>query len=146
MLYDNAQLVSLYSQAYQAFKKPLYKETIEHTLEFIEREMTSSDGAFYSALDADSEGEEGLFYVWGKDELRSVLGVEYDLAAAYYNVDAAGRWEQGRSILLRQKGDVEFADEFEIPVSELKERIARSRPPFLKHAANGSARDWMINR
>lgn len=132
MLYDNAQLVSLYSQAYQAFKKPLYKETVEHTLEFIAREMTSAEGAFHSALDADSEGEEGLFYVWEKDELQTVLGAEYDLAAAYYNVDAAGRWEQGRYILLRQKGDSELAEKFGIPVSELKERVTKINATLLE--------------
>ncbi|MEZ4737829.1 MAG: thioredoxin domain-containing protein [Flavobacteriales bacterium] len=124
MLYDNAQLVSLYSQAYQAFKNPLYKATVERTLAFIEREMTSSEGAFYSALDADTEGEEGLYYVWTKDELQTVLGAEYDLAAAYYNVDAAGLWEHGRYILLRREPDAEFAAEFGISEAELATRIA----------------------
>ena len=124
MLYDNAQLVSLYSQAYQAFKNPLYKTTVERTLAFIEREMTSPEGAFYSALDADTEGEEGRFYVWEKDELRNLLGIEFDLAAAYYNVDEAGLWEHGRYILLRRVADPEFAGEFGITEQELEQRIA----------------------
>lgn len=64
--------------------------------------MSSSEGAFYSALDADTEGEEGRFYVWDKHELQKLLGTEYDLAAAYYNVNAKGLWEHGRYILLRQ--------------------------------------------
>ncbi|MCB0771352.1 MAG: thioredoxin domain-containing protein, partial [Flavobacteriales bacterium] len=123
MLYDNAQLVSLYSQAYQAFKNPLYKTTVERTLRFIEREMTSAEGAFFSALDADTEGEEGLYYVWTKDELQTLLGAEYDLAAAYYNVDAHGLWEHGRYILLRREPDAAFAVEFGISEAELKERI-----------------------
>jgi len=123
MLYDNAQLVSLYSQAYQAFKKPLYKATVERTLAFIEREMTSSEGAFYSALDADTEGEEGRFYVWEKDELQDLLGTEYDLASAYYNVHNAGLWEHGRYILLRRQQDPEFAAEFGISEEELARRI-----------------------
>lgn len=123
MLYDNAQLVSLYSRAYQAFGTPLYKATVENTLSFIEREMTSPEGAFYSALDADSEGEEGLFYVWEKDELQQVLAFDYDLAAAYYNVDAAGRWEHDRYILLRQEQDEPFAKKFGISLDELHKRV-----------------------
>ncbi len=124
MLYDNAQLVSLYSQAYQAFGKPLYKTTVERTLAFIEREMTSPEGAFYSALDADTEGEEGRFYVWEKDELQGLLGTEYDLAAAYYNVNAKGLWEHDRYILLRQQDDPAFAADFGISLEDLHMRIA----------------------
>ncbi len=74
MLYDNAQLVELYADAYRADPKPLYKRAIAETLEFVRREMTSPDGAFYSALDADSEGEEGRFYVWTTQELDDALG------------------------------------------------------------------------
>ncbi|MCC6938066.1 MAG: thioredoxin domain-containing protein [Flavobacteriales bacterium] len=123
MLYDNAQLVSLYSQAYQAFNNPLYKATVERTLDFIEREMMSPEGAFYSALDADSEGEEGLFYVWTKDELETLLGAEYDLAKAYYNVGGAGLWEHGRNILLRTTTDEQFAADFGISEADLVTRI-----------------------
>jgi uncharacterized protein len=74
MLYDNAQLVELYADAYRADPKPEYKRVIAETLEFVRREMTSPDGAFYSALDADSEGEEGRFYVWTTKELDAALG------------------------------------------------------------------------
>ena len=78
MLYDNAQLVELYADAYRADPKPLYKRVVAETLAFVEREMTSPEGAFYSALDADSEDEEGEFYVWTAKELDDVLGGDED--------------------------------------------------------------------
>lgn len=132
MLYDNAQLISLYSQGYQAFKEPLYAETVERTIDFVMREMSGPDGEFHSALDADTEGQEGKFYVWTKEELMSVLTGEYDLAAAYYGVDERGHWEQGNYILLRSGSDTEFAAAFGIPESELKQRIAAINARLLK--------------
>ena len=95
MLYDNGQLVSLYANAYKISKSPLYKEKIEQTLAFVERELTSSENGFYSALDADSEGEEGKFYVWSKSEIDSLIGDEKKakLYNEYYNVKESGNWE-----------------------------------------------------
>lgn len=124
MLYDNAQLVSLYSEAYQATKKPLYKEIVEETMDFIEREMTSKEGAFYSALDADSEGEEGRFYVWKEDELKSVLGDDFDWAKDYYNINQKGFWEHDNYILLRDETDEDFAKQKVWSVDELKTKVA----------------------
>jgi uncharacterized protein YyaL (SSP411 family) len=108
MLYDNAQLLSLYAEGYQATKKSLYKETIYETVDWLEREMRSDEGAFYSALDADSEGEEGKFYVWTEEELQEVLGEDFDFVKKYYNINAKGRWEHGNYILLRQQTDEAF--------------------------------------
>lgn len=122
MLYDNGQLVSLYSYAYQLTKKPLYKKVVYQTLEFIEREMTAKNGAFYSALDADSEGEEGKFYVWSKEELRAILKEDYNLIEEYYNVNSTGKWE-GHYILLRQKNDTEIAKKFDLSEEELNTKI-----------------------
>ncbi len=109
MLYDNAQLVSIYSDAFKLIPDPLFKETVFETLEFISREMTSKEGAFYSALDADSEGEEGKFYVWSKLELEKNLGEDFAFASDYYNVNSLGFWEHGNYILLRKKSLVEVA-------------------------------------
>ncbi len=123
MLYDNGQLVSLYSEAYQATKNPLYKEVVEETLTFIERELTSKEGAFYSALDADSEGEEGKFYVWKKEELQTLLGKDLDWVKDYYNINAKGLWEHGNYILLRKHSDEEFAKKQGWELDDLKQRV-----------------------
>ncbi len=125
MLYDNAQLVSLYSQGYQAFKDPLYKDAVYSTLTWLQREMTSPEGAFYSALDADSEGEEGKFYVWKEDELKAVLGNDFALAKEYYNVGGAAVWEHGNNILLRKSADDAFAKKHNMSASEWAAVAAR---------------------
>ncbi len=125
MLYDNGQLVSLYSQAYKFFKKPLYKSIVDQTLSFIERELMDKSFGFYSSLDADSEGEEGKFYVWSKKEIDSIIGNEQDAAlySAYYNVSESGNWEH-TNILHRKKSDKEIADKNKISIGDLKAKIA----------------------
>lgn len=123
MLYDNAQLVSLYSEAYIAYKNPLYKQIVEETIEFVCRELRDESGAFYSALDADTEGEEGKFYVWKKDELKSILAGEYDLFAAYYNVNSKGYWEHNNYVLLRDKSDEQFCKKEKIELKELQQKV-----------------------
>ncbi|MDA3892728.1 MAG: thioredoxin domain-containing protein [Salinivirgaceae bacterium] len=95
MLYDNGQLVSLYSKAYKKTKNKQYKRVIKKTLEFIQREMTTKEGAFYSSYDADSEGVEGKFYVWDKEEIEATLGNNADWFCEYYNVTNHGNWEDG---------------------------------------------------
>ena len=139
MLYDNAQLVSLYSEAYQLTKNNLYKQTVYETLEFIKREMTSADGAFYSALDADSEGEEGKYYVWTVEELQSILGDDMRLFADYFNVNEIGYWEEENYILLRKQSDEEVGkryglsgSELENIISELKKKVLAVREKRIK--------------
>lgn len=123
MLYDNAQLVSLYSESYQYTVNALYKKIVYETCDFVIREMMSDEGCFYSAYDADSEGVEGKFYVWKQEELKAILKNEFDLFAAYYNVNEQGYWEHGNYILLREKRDDEIATLFAISVSTLNEKI-----------------------
>lgn len=123
MLYDNAQLVSLYSEAYSVSKDPLYRQVVFETLKFIEREMTSPEGAFYSALDADSEGEEGKFYVWKKEELKELLGDKFALYADYYNVNREGYWEHGNHILLRREKDSEIAARHNMTEDQLRKQV-----------------------
>ncbi len=128
MLYDNGQLVSLYTKGYQKFQKPLYRQIVEETLAFVEREMYESEsGAFYSALDADSEGEEGKFYVWKSEEVKTLLGDDYELVKAYYNIEGKGYWEEGNNILLRSKSDEELATEFGITTETLNEKIDKAK-------------------
>lgn len=123
MLYDNAQLITLYSEAFRLFKDDLYKETVYKTIEFIQNELTGPDGEFYSALDADSEGEEGKFYVWTKEELKTILGKDYDWVAAYYDLNGISHWEHGNHILLRRMTDEEFLRKNNSSLAELKFKV-----------------------
>jgi uncharacterized protein YyaL (SSP411 family) len=132
MMYDNAQMVSLYSKAYQRTQNPLYKNVVFETLEWVKREMTTKEGAFYSALDADSEGEEGKFYVWSKAELKEILTEEeYLFLKDYYEINPQGLWE-GHYILLRDADKV-YSEEIyakikPINLKLLSKRSERIRP------------------
>ena len=123
MLYDNGQLVSLYSEAYLKYQKPLYKEVVFETLEFIERELMAENGAFYSALDADSEGEEGKFYVWNEHELKSLIIDDFSIFKDYYNINGKGLWEHGNYILLRKESKERISKKHTISVSDLESKI-----------------------
>ncbi len=134
MLYDNAQLVSLYSQAYQVTKNPGYKRVVEETLDFIKKELTSPEGAFYSSLDADSEGGEGNFYVWQKQEIDSILG---DAKASaifcdFYEIKPKGNWEAGKNILHRKKPVSDVAKKYGLDVQELEALLSNSKARLLK--------------
>ena len=132
MLYDNAQLVSLYSEAFTAYGNPLYQEVVEETLAFIERELSHKNGAFYSAIDADSEGEEGKFYVWKKKELKALLGEDYMLFCDYYNVNNTGLWEHDNYILLRNQSDIIFCQNNKLDLNSLQKLKISWRSKLLK--------------
>jgi uncharacterized protein YyaL (SSP411 family) len=117
MLYDNAQLVELYAEAYRTNSDPLYKRAITETLAFVAREMTSPEGGFYSALDADSEGEEGRFYVWTPDELRTVAG---DAAVAYFGLNGPPNFE-GKWAPVRAGRDPEDLEAIKLVLREARE-------------------------
>ncbi len=131
MLYDNAQLVSLYNEAFQATQNPLYRQVVYETLAFADRELTSPEGSFYSALDADSEGEEGKYYVWTKEELQNLLGNDFALFADYYNVNEKGLWEDNY-ILLRDKSDEVFAKQHHISMEDLQKNISHCKALLLQ--------------
>lgn len=132
MLYDNGQLVSLYSHAWQVTKNPLYKRTVQETLDFIERKMTSTEGGFYSSLDADSDGEEGKFYVWKKSEIDSILSEDSKLFSDYYNVSRIGNWEHGKNILHRKESVEQFAKKYKMNPSDLLEQLDAGKKALLK--------------
>ena len=98
MLYDNAQLVSLYSQAFQVTQNPLYKKVVYETLDFVQRELTSPEGGFYSSLDADSQGEEGKYYVWTEEQIKKILQDDAPLFLDHYGIIPEGNWEEGKNI------------------------------------------------
>jgi uncharacterized protein YyaL (SSP411 family) len=123
MLYDNAQLMKVYALAYSKDSDPVYKEVMEKTVTWLEREMLDESGLFYSALDADSEGEEGKFYVWKANELEAVIGGNYDLARVIYQVGGKGLWEHGNNILLREHTNEQIANLFKISEQEVKNKL-----------------------
>ncbi|MES2798784.1 MAG: thioredoxin domain-containing protein [Bacteroidota bacterium] len=123
MLYDNAQLLSLYAQAYKVFKNPLYEHVILQTISWLEREMKHSEGSFYSALDADSEGEEGKFYCWSAKELEQILEENYTWIKEYYAVNELGFWEDEKYILLRKISDEEFASKMTWDLATLHKKV-----------------------
>ena len=137
MLYDNGQLVSLYSKAFQITGDETYKKIVHETLEFIRRELTTKEGAFYSSLDADSlndEGklEEGAFYVWSKEELQSILGQDYPLFSVYFNVNNYGYWEKNNYVLIRDLDDEEIAKRQDILKPDLQGKIIAWKNVLLK--------------
>ncbi|MFT7614689.1 MAG: hypothetical protein ACI9J3_003672, partial [Parvicellaceae bacterium] len=136
MLYDNGQLVSLYAHAWQATKNPLYEKVVHEILNFTAREMTSEEGGFYSSLDADSDGEEGKFYVWTKKEIDQALGSESAMFNDYYNVSAVGNWEHGKNILFRKIEDVKIAKKYKLSVSDFVAQIEKGKQILLKERAN----------
>jgi len=101
MLYDNAQLISLFAKASVQYKSYRYLEVVEQSISFLNREMMWQHKAFFAALDADSEGEEGKYYVWTKEELQMLWADDYDVLADYFQINQLGYWEDDKYVLLR---------------------------------------------
>ncbi len=123
MLYDNAQLVRNYLHAWQITGEPFYRRIVEETLGFVMRELTSPEGGFYSSLDADSEGEEGKFYVWKADEIGSILGDDFDFFKTAYGILPTGNWE-GKTILQRSLDDASLAARFQLAPAAAIDKLA----------------------
>ncbi len=131
MLYDNALIPVNYAEAYQITKDPFYLEVLRKTLDFVLREMTSSEGGFYSAYDADSEGVEGKFYVWKKSEIKEILGDDSDLFCLYYDVTDGGNWE-GNNILCNNLNISTVAFNFGISEDKVREILKECSEKLLK--------------
>ena len=123
MLYDNGQLISLYSHAFQLTGNPLYKRIVYETIGFVKRELTSPEGGFYSSLDADSEGKEGKFYVWTKNEIRNILGGDADLFDEYFGITEKGNWETGENIPDINMGEKDLEKKYNLTHDELLQKI-----------------------
>ncbi|MCK4855324.1 MAG: thioredoxin domain-containing protein, partial [Bacteroidales bacterium] len=132
MLYDNAQLMELYARGYQITGDPIYRDVVYETHEFIQRELSSGKGGFYASLDADSEGEEGKYYVWTLAEIEKVLGKEAALFSDYYNLSEQGNWEHGKNIFIRKNTDSKIAEKHGFTEEELKETIKQWKTVLLK--------------
>ncbi|MEK8178708.1 thioredoxin domain-containing protein [Flavobacterium buctense] len=127
MLYDNGQLVSLYANAHKLTQNQLYKEVIEKTLTFVEKEWLASEGSFYSALDADSLNaknhlEEGAFYVWNKEELQELLGEDFNLFSKVFNINEFGHWEHGNYVLIQNQSLEQIAEKQNIAIETLAQK------------------------
>jgi uncharacterized protein len=132
MLYDNAQLVSLYSEAFRVTGNRQYMEVVKDSLSFIQRELTSAENGFYSALDADSEGVEGRYYVWTKDEIHKIAGEHGELVAACFGIDDVAYWEDGVNVLVRSKTSEELAEKFNLPEEEVIKIVQNVKIKLLK--------------
>ncbi len=123
MLYDNGQLISLYADAYKTYPKKLYKDVVYDTIRFVERELRHENGGFYSAFDADSEGKEGEFYVWQSDELKQILGSDYETFAEYYQVKEDGNWEGDKNILHLDSNKAEIVKKMDLDESGFDRKV-----------------------
>ncbi|WP_317044715.1 thioredoxin domain-containing protein [Polaribacter butkevichii] len=150
MLYDNAQLVSLYAKAYQKDKNELYKTVIEETLSFVAQELTDQNGAFFSSLDADSKNtqnqlEEGAYYYFTKQELQALITDDYALFKEYYNINDFGLWEKDRYVLIRSTADKTFANKHKISADALSSTI-KNWKAILKKARKEKAKPNLDNK
>src|SRR6185436_11670328 len=145
MLYDNALLVSVLSEAFQLTGDETYKEVITETIDFVQRELQDGSGGFYSALDADSEGEEGKFYVWSKKEVEEILVKDADIFCEYYDVSENGNWHEavlqrdphgplaaGKNILRIKMSLKNFAQKQTIDIEKLRTLIKSGKRKLLE--------------
>ena len=135
MLYDNALIPVNFAEAYQITNDPFYLEILQKTLDFVLRDMTSPEGGFYSAYDADSEGVEGKFYVWTKKEIKEILGDDADIFCLFYDVTDGGNWE-GNTILCNNLGLSNVAFNFGTTEEKVQEILKKSSEKLLKVRSN----------
>ncbi|ATB28203.1 thymidylate kinase [Melittangium boletus DSM 14713] len=128
MLYDNAQLLHLYTEAWQIEPRPLWRQVVEETVEYVLREMTDARGGFYATQDADSEGEEGRFFVWTPEQVKAVLDSESaDLVSRRFHLTPRGNFEHGTTVLEAAVPVETLASDFSMSVEETRELLDEAR-------------------
>ena len=135
MLYDNALLARAYLHAWKVTGEPAYKRVVIETLDFVIREMTHPEGGFYSSLDADSEGEEGKFYIWNLEEIRDILQGDSEFFETAYGISPRGNWE-GKTVLQRAIDDSSLAARFKLDPQAVPTRLAESHARLLTARAS----------
>lgn len=133
MLYDNAQLIGLYSKAYQLTKKEAYKNAVVQTIEFVRRDLTGPDGSFYASIDADYDGEEGRYYTWTYEQFTQAAGGKNmpPFLPAFFGVEPAGNWEGNLNILQQPIDATTLASQLQIPVEKMRETIQNTKNKLL---------------
>ena len=128
MLYDNAQLIALLADAYKIAPQKNYKKTIAQTVDFLDQELKATNQGYYSSLNADSEGEEGKFYVWTKNEIQQVLNKEeYSVFESYYAITESGNWEEGKNVLHAHQKLDHVAKANRLSIDEVEKRLEQAR-------------------
>ena len=130
MLYDNAQMLSLYSKAYKRSNKKVFKNQIDNIFNFLENNLTNQDGLIFSSISAvteiGSEKIEGDYYVWDKQKIRELLSKDFDLFQDYFNINGKGLWEKNKYVLKRENDDEYFTKKFNISQKKLETKISQS--------------------
>ena len=133
MLYDNAQLVHLYAEAFQLAPDPRFQAVVEQTIGWLQRELVATGGGFYATQDADSEHEEGRFFVWRPAELSALLpAADAALVTEHFNVRPGGNFEHGATILERWADEAKLARDFAVPEAEVRARLASAKAVLLE--------------
>ena len=128
MLYDNAQLLSVFSKAYKVFKEPRFEEELNNIYNFLELKMTGEDNLIYSSISADTNyedgsKEEGDFYIWKKKELQELLGEDYKWVSEYYNINDKGFWERESYVFIQTTSDQKFASKLNLDLNQFKAKL-----------------------
>lgn len=134
MLYDNALLISAYSNAYKLTNKNEYAQVVRQSIKFIERELSNGDGGYYSSINADSNGDEGQYYVWTVEEVKTILDAdEAKIIQDFYNIESYGNWEDGKSVLYKNYFIEEYAKENNRDYSELKTLLEGAQEKMFRY-------------
>ena len=133
MLYDNSQLIGLYSEAYRHSKDEVYRKVVKETFSFLLNKLKSESGGYFSALDADSGGEEGAHYVWKKSEIEEVLGDDADFFSNCFMITKKGNWENERNILHLRMEKTEIQEIYSLSEDEVELKITELKAKLLKH-------------